>query len=57
MLLSASAKATGSLSHHREVHVELKDLWDAAEWLQSLQGPSNVEIFSILYFIFSHLPG
>ena len=25
MLLSASAKATGSLSHHREVQVELKD--------------------------------
>lgn len=40
MLLSTSAKATGSLSHHREVQGELKDPWDAAEWLQPSQGPS-----------------
>ena len=57
MLLSASAKATGSLFHQREVQVELKDPWDASEWPQSSQGPSNVEIFSILCFIFSYLPG
>eukprot|EP00069_Balaena_mysticetus_P003683 bmy_16716T0 len=39
------------------VRVEPKGPRDAAEWLQSSQGPSKAEIFSILCSIFSHLLG